>query len=52
MIAAGLLTGSSPSLQALVLLVVILAEATALYVGYGVLEDAVASFVFEQLRAQ
>ncbi|MEF8814267.1 MAG: hypothetical protein V5A55_10685 [Halovenus sp.] len=51
MISTGLLTGTSPSVQALVLLVVILAEAAALYVGYGILEDTIASFVFEQLRA-
>jgi hypothetical protein len=34
----------------LLTVVVILAEAMALYVGYGALEEVVAPFVFEQLR--
>ncbi|GAB7090471.1 hypothetical protein JCM18237_07420 [Halorubrum luteum] len=45
-----LLAGASPTVQALVLLTVVLVEAALLYVGYGLVEDAVAPTVFERLR--
>lgn len=51
MMGAELLAGVSPSVQALVLIAVVLVEAMLLYAGYGALEDALAPTVFERLRA-
>lgn len=45
-----LLAGVSPSAQALILIAVVLVEAALLYVGYGILEDAVGPTVFKSLR--
>lgn len=45
-----LFTSQSPSVQALVLITAVLVEATLLYVGYGLLEDAVAPTIFKRLR--
>ncbi|WP_418282829.1 DUF7512 family protein [Halorubrum sp. DTA98] len=45
-----LFSGLSPSVHAVALIAVVLVEAALLYVGYGLLEDAVAPTVFERLR--
>jgi len=45
-----LLSGASPSVQALLVITVVLLEAVLLYAGYGLLEDAIAPTVFERLE--
>lgn len=39
-----------PSGQAILVIAVVLLEAALLYVGYGLLEDALAPTVFERIR--
>lgn len=50
MIGVEWLSTAPPSLQALVVIAVVLFEAVLLYAGYGVLEDAIAPAVFERLE--
>ena len=43
-------TALAPAVQAVLLVVVVFAEAVALYVGYGVVERAVAPSVIETIE--
>ncbi len=52
MIGGELLAGTSPSVQALAVIAVVLFEAILLYVGYGAVEDAVAPAVFDRLASR
>ena len=47
-----LLTGASPSLQALAVIGIILLEAIILYVGYGAVEAAVGPTVLDRLASK
>jgi hypothetical protein len=47
-----LLTGVSPSLQALAVIGIVLLEAVILYVGYGGVEKAVAPAVLNRLASR
>ena len=49
MIGTELLAGTSPSVQALALIGVVLLEAIALYIGYGAVEEVVGSAVLDRL---
>ncbi|WP_159486576.1 hypothetical protein [Halorubrum sp. JWXQ-INN 858] len=44
------LGAASPTTQAIALLIIVLLEAAALHLGYGLLEDALAPSVFERLQ--
>ena len=45
-----LLPGASPSVAALAVIAVVLAEAALLYTGYGFLEDRLGPTLFDRLR--
>lgn len=46
------LTGASPSLQALAVIGLVLLEAVILYVGYGAIEEAVGPAVLDRLASR
>ncbi len=45
-----LFAGGPPAVHAIALITVVFVEAIVLYVGYGVIEDAIAPAVFGRLR--
>lgn len=49
MTGATVLAGTSPSVQAIVVIAIVLLEALALYVGYGTIEDAVGPIVLDRI---